>query len=563
MKKSIKIISLLWVLFMLNSLSAQVGINASGNAPDASAMLDVSSNDKGILIPRMTQAERNNISSPATGLLIYQTDATTGFSYYNGSAWIAVTDDTGRVKKINDLYDAKSDDDGSDDGSSVFLGLYAGSFDDHSDNRNVGVGYNALVNNTYGDKNAGIGYGVLLSNTSGFNNTAGGYAAMYLNTEGSANVAYGFQSLYSNTTGQYNTANGYNSLYTNTEGGYNTALGAYALHLNTTKNYNTAIGYAALYTTNEGEHNVAAGDYSLYSNTKGNNNAAIGGSSLYHNTEGSNNTAVGYFSLVSNTLGNGNTALGQGALYGNIDGGYNIASGTLALYKNTSGAGNTAVGNNSLSENKTGNYNTAVGDNAYFTGDNLVNTTCIGYDSGKVSNADNRIEIGNASVSWIGGQVTWSTYSDARYKTNVNNDVAGLDFINRLRPVTYYWNIHKLNKQTHKGKEQNWASKYDIEQIKMTGFLAQEVEQAAKESGYNFSGVRQEKGQNKMYSISYAQFVVPLVKSVQEQQAEIIQLQQSNQKLKQANIRLQNQYDALRQRLIKLEKKAGSRPLQN
>tara|TARA_A200000159_G_C7323353_1_gene339818 strand:+ start:1869 stop:2096 length:228 start_codon:yes stop_codon:yes gene_type:complete len=63
------------LLFILSiSVNGQVGIGT--NTPDASAVLDIqsSSNNKGILIPRMTQAQRNAIGSPATGLMIFQTD---------------------------------------------------------------------------------------------------------------------------------------------------------------------------------------------------------------------------------------------------------------------------------------------------------------------------------------------------------------------------------------------------------------------------------------------------------------------------------------------------------
>ena len=60
-------------------------------APNASAILEMQSTTKGMLIPRMTQAQRTAIVSPATGLLIYQTNNTAGFYYYNGSNWIAVT----------------------------------------------------------------------------------------------------------------------------------------------------------------------------------------------------------------------------------------------------------------------------------------------------------------------------------------------------------------------------------------------------------------------------------------------------------------------------------------
>jgi len=69
------------------SVNAQsVGINADGSDPNASAMLDVSSTTKGFLPPRMTTAQRNLISSPAEGLVIYNTDEKT-LNIYNGDSW--------------------------------------------------------------------------------------------------------------------------------------------------------------------------------------------------------------------------------------------------------------------------------------------------------------------------------------------------------------------------------------------------------------------------------------------------------------------------------------------
>lgn len=68
--------------------SGEVGIGTS--SPSASALLDVTSTNKGILIPRMTASQKNAISSPTTGLLIFQTDAPAGF-YYNGSSWISIS----------------------------------------------------------------------------------------------------------------------------------------------------------------------------------------------------------------------------------------------------------------------------------------------------------------------------------------------------------------------------------------------------------------------------------------------------------------------------------------
>ena len=86
------------VVSMVLQLRAQsVSINNDGAAPNASALLDIKSSDKGLLIPRMTAALRNLIPVNATtdGLLVYQTDNAAGFYYYNGSGWQAVNNSGG------------------------------------------------------------------------------------------------------------------------------------------------------------------------------------------------------------------------------------------------------------------------------------------------------------------------------------------------------------------------------------------------------------------------------------------------------------------------------------
>ncbi len=79
----------LFFLFLLTGFLtyAQVAINDSGSAADASAMLDVASSSKGILIPRMRAIDRDNIPSPATGLTVFVIDDNS-FYYYDGASWI-------------------------------------------------------------------------------------------------------------------------------------------------------------------------------------------------------------------------------------------------------------------------------------------------------------------------------------------------------------------------------------------------------------------------------------------------------------------------------------------
>ncbi len=76
-------LSLLGIILIASyTVSSQVAVNRDGSNPDPSAMLDVKSDTGGLLIPRMTQAQRNVIPSPAESLLIYQTDAPVGFYFF-------------------------------------------------------------------------------------------------------------------------------------------------------------------------------------------------------------------------------------------------------------------------------------------------------------------------------------------------------------------------------------------------------------------------------------------------------------------------------------------------
>jgi len=88
MKKTLITISI--ALFAACRVFAQDGaaINSSGAAADPSAMLDVSSNNKGLLTPRMTEAERTAILNPARGLLVYQIDNNHGFWFFDGNSWV-------------------------------------------------------------------------------------------------------------------------------------------------------------------------------------------------------------------------------------------------------------------------------------------------------------------------------------------------------------------------------------------------------------------------------------------------------------------------------------------
>ncbi len=104
-----KTLSVLIVLFTAATMSygQGVAINETGLLPDASAMLDISSIEKGFLVPRMMQSERNAIDHPATGLLIFQTDGIAGF-YFN--AGTPSTPNWQPVKSYESVWTEDSDD---------------------------------------------------------------------------------------------------------------------------------------------------------------------------------------------------------------------------------------------------------------------------------------------------------------------------------------------------------------------------------------------------------------------------------------------------------------------
>jgi hypothetical protein len=358
-----------------------------------------------------------------------------------------------------------------------------------------------------GNFNAGFGNGILVAVT------------------GNNNVAVGHRSMASTTTGFDNTAGGYFSLAANTTGNSNTVLGARAMELGAAPSFNTAIGAQALRFATGASENTAVGYQAMTSTTGGGRNAALGMRALANNINGSSNSAVGAFALTTNTSGNSNTALGREALSSNNTGSANTAVGLSALFSTTSGGGNTGIGHGALAANVTGTTNSSLGIASNVSAAALTNATAIGANT--IVNASNKVRFGNAAVTVVEGPVVY-TVSDGRFKTNVRTeDVKGLDFIQRLRPVVYNFDTRALTEHWTQSMPEDMRTAYlatdfgPSTAIRQSGFIAQEVEQAAKAAGYDFNGVHTPVDAHDNYSVSYSQFVVPLVKAVQEQQAQI------------------------------------------
>lgn len=318
----------------------------------------------------------------------------------------------------------------------------------------------------------------------------------------------------------------------------NTFYGYLSGNLNSSGGYNTAIGYSTLASSTGSSGNTATGAFALSANANsGNYNSAFGTQALTANIGGSLNTATGNSALINNTGGNRNTATGVEALRENIGGNRNTAIGVASMLNNRSGNFNTAVGVSSLTGNIAGDYNTALGFNAGVGGNNFTNATAIGYNA--MATSGNRVTLGNLAVLTVEGAVPYTLISDGRFKNNISeSDVKGLAFINKLRPVVYNLDSKKLQKHITQNMPDS-VTKIYLDQnfgpsaaVRQSGFIAQEVEKAAKETGYNFNGVHKPENENDHYSLAYSQFVVPLVKAVQEQQQMIEDLQNQLKQLK-------------------------------
>src|SRR5829696_5030845 len=86
-----KILLLIAVTLNVSVFAQSIAINTDGSSPDSSAILDIKSTAKGLLIPRLTKAQRDAIVNPANGLMIYQTDNTPGLYGFNANGGWALT----------------------------------------------------------------------------------------------------------------------------------------------------------------------------------------------------------------------------------------------------------------------------------------------------------------------------------------------------------------------------------------------------------------------------------------------------------------------------------------
>ena len=226
----------------------------------------------------------------------------------------------------------------------------------------------------------------------------------------------------------------------------------------------------------------------------GTSNLNFGEFSLFNNITSANNTAIGARAMQDNTTGNFNTAVGTYALNSNVSSNLNVALGWQALTNGT-GQTNTALGSNTLYYLSTGNNNTAVGYEAQVA----------------TSTGNNQLRIGNTAVTLASAQVSFTTTSDKRWKSNIQPCNLGVEFIKQLNPV------HYTRKDVHVYEGKTTILETTTNPTVEYGFIAQELETTLNNFKASNNGIIS-KDDEGMYGVRYNDLLAPMVKAMQEQQ---------------------------------------------
>jgi hypothetical protein len=557
-------------LFATLALSLSARLDAQGlgigiQTPDISAQLDISSAGRGLLIPRMNTAGILAIGKPAKGLLVYDSlrrqlmvnmGSPTTPDWQNitaNSSW-SLTGNGHTKPSVNFI--------GTLDPQSLQFKVnkhWSGIIDSATNSTYLGyaTGRNSSAtpaNTAFGSYALGTDY-----NGTGFN-TALGSSALAANISGYYNTAVGAYSLFNNISGNSNTAVGHTALAANTVGSQNTAIGARALHNNLmnlfSADYNTAIGTDALFSNSSGVYNTAIGAQALYTDPTGSWNT-VAGQQAVPQSYGNFTTAVGYQSMNYQITGDNNTTMGALALDANshISGSpptvaQNTSVGYQSLLNNDAGNWNTALGYTAGIHWRNGWYNCFIGSETDLAVDNCIFAISLGH--GTICPGSGTMRVGNTATTSIGGPVGWSTISDGRVKKNIRENIPGLAFINKLRPITYNIDpaaIDAIVKAPKHAVSPLMTTALKAKgKIVYTGFAAQEVEQAARSVNYDFHGVHRPQSSTDLYNLCYESLVTPLVRSVQE-------LATLDRQLNDASRTLKQQFDNISVRLDALEKK--------
>ncbi len=488
--KKLKLILLAILLCTIYSVTAQVAINGDGSDPDGSAILDVKSNEKGLLIPRMIESQRTGITTPATGLLVYQTDGNLGFYYNAGTPatpnWIQLSstlitqladadgDTKVQVEETADEDKIRFDVAGSEtmvlDGSGI---LSVGTYGSGTDLTVSGEGTRMI----WYPKKAAFRAGTVDGDQWNLSNIGDCSTAMGKNTTASewASTAMGYHTTASESA---STAMGYS---TTASGESTTAMG----------NSTTASGWASTAmghcTTASGGASTTMGHCTTASNWA---STAIGRKTT---ASGEMSTAIGYYTTVE-----AYTSLAIGM--------YNVGGGTSNSWVATDPL--FEIGNGTDEDNKANaltvlkNGNVGIGTSTPASILDIAGE--YHFPSTDGSNGQVLTTNGSGVLSWTSPSVDKSSVGSAPYDRRLKKDIQALNTENNLSKILQL-----------EGVRFKWKENYN-DNLNL-GFIAKDVKPVIPES------VRYDT-LNDIYSMEYSAIIPVLVEAIKEQQLIITEL---------------------------------------
>jgi len=482
---------------LMNGNAQNIGINATGATPNSSAMLDVASTTKGLLIPRMTGTEKYAVPTPATGLLIFQTD-TIGFWYYNGTNWLPLLSSTTNTAANTSGWGLAGN--GDTNSGSNFLGT--------SDNKslrfrtnntermvvdslgNVGIGTTAPAYKLDILDNSTAGSGITSTAANNVSTRTANVTALTQASCSSNNITLAMTESAPGTQ-----ARGYGSNSSASVSGTNTFFQISGAINTGTSTSTAAVGQStifgainnAVFNASSGTVNNAYGTYNqCFNNGAGTLTSAVGGLNVAGYTSstgaGSVTNAFGSTSIVQNlSTAGGSIGIGYG-VYSRII----KAAGASAI-----GTGYLFLGQYGTTADATTRYGvyTQNEQTNYFSGNVGIGTTT---PTAKLH------VVGN--ICYTG---TIGACSDSRYKTNIKPIPNALSKVMQLQGVNYYWKVKEY-------PDKNFSTE------KQLGFIAQDIEKVYPEvvmtdnDGYK--------------SVDYSRLTPVLVEAIKEQQKEIEKL---------------------------------------
>jgi hypothetical protein len=380
MKANISRILLFFFLCFHVQSFAQMGINSTGTPPANNAMLDISSTTKGLLIPRMTTAQRTALAH-TQGLTVFDI-TTNGYWYSDGSKWV-------NLATI----------------SSASPWLTSGSHIYNGNTSNVGIG----TTTPQASFNVGADKTVLF----GTDSSGNGNKLIWYGSKGAFRAGYAILS-------EFNSSNvGIKSFAT---GNGNTASGLYSIAMGSN---NLASGEGSI---SMGTNSTSAGDFSF----------SLG---VHTDASGKNSVALGSYTKasggVSTAIGNANTASG---LYSIAMGDNSIASGTestaIGLFNIASGVASTAMGRFANTNNHTNSFCIAGVSNNGAATNTTDNQMMMRFDNYTfyVAGTNNYAYIIPASNGWA--------YTSDRNRKENFEELNGESVLKKIAKIPFYsWNF--------------------------------------------------------------------------------------------------------------------------